>query len=64
MDICIGFFSPFVNDQLEYQNFFLSWDVAGGIVISVVCQTKNPRSYAFSHLKCDWKTLRQSFFNK
>lgn len=32
-----GFFFPFANDQLGYQRVFLSWDAAGGIVISTVC---------------------------
>lgn len=35
-DTCKVFF-PFVHDKLGDQNVFLSWDVGGGIVISVVC---------------------------
>lgn len=57
MAICILFF-PFANDNIGYLNLFLSWDVAGGIVI----KQKSQPSYLLYNLKCDWKTLRQLLF--
>lgn len=36
MDVCIVDF-PFANDKIGYNNFFLSWDLAGDIVIKQPC---------------------------